>query len=329
MGLQGRSRVVVVSFLCFLFLTVRGYALEWNLSLDVFGGYRTDMLICWIDDFDPPTTLVSVDRLRARDLEIYETGLNGRLTICDSWLLRGFLAYGKVHSGKYIEKNTVIGENQVTNLSETIAKAKVRRGHTEDGSIGLGYLFPLFKCFCLDDGASLGPVFGWAFHTQNIKMNSAKSGTFTPEKPDIVFSPDPTLDGLNYKNRWRSFWLGLEVFLPIYCVNIRIGYEYHWPRWHAEWLLAGNDVPNAAFSDRRSAEEGYGSLAFLNASYYLWDCFYIASEVNFHYWRVKDGKLSPKALDPVAIGIKDTEIFEVRKAVWKSFEVEVSIGYSF
>ncbi len=318
---------IFCSFCCFFSQISSLYSWDWDAYIQFLSGYRRDQIATTIDSFNNPevlgfdTTLIATDHLKAKNLLIFENGLYGEFYLC-RWFIRGWGTYGNVKHGKYVETVHVPG---TAKNSDTVTRAHIRQGRVWDISPSLGYVFPIWGCQDTDCMyITLAPLVGYSWNYQRVKMNNATThtGLVTP-------SPLPTLDGLQYKNRWRGPWFGLEVNFSNPWIELKGGYEYHWPHWRAEWLLAGPDVTGVAYSDKRHGHIYFGSNAYFDARYYLFEGLYVESGISFKYWRSRKGKEVPLAGSFSAVGIADTQVDIVRRALWKSFEAQISMGYLF
>lgn len=280
--------------------------MDWEVTVDATGGFRYDRLTCLIDAFDPPDTFISSDDLKAKNLTVWEWGLKGRVRLGDLYV-KGWGTFGKVFYGNYTEIGT--GADGGTSTS----KAKVRGGKTQDASFGAGYLFGVTDWLCL------APVAGWSYNYQKVKIKHAKT--------DGV--DDPTLDGVSYINRWRGPWLGFEAATSLWCLGFNFGYEYHWAHWRGSWKLDGADVQGGSFSDRRKTNHASGNVVYLNTFWNAFEDFDAGVLLKYQYWRAKNGSETPVAGSFAAVGLGPDEVDKVKHATWQSFEVQLSLGYTF
>lgn len=275
-------------------------------SIDFIGGYRYDKLKTSVNVYDPPENLILTDNLKINDINIYEVGVGGRILVCREWLVRLYGTFGQVQNGQYTEVVSVPGAQSNT-------KSHVRKGNTNDFSVGGGYLFP---CGC---GFGVGPVAGWSYDYERVKMGRAKTDGL----------PEPVLDDLTYKMRWQGPWLGVEGQYNCYNARVSLGYEYHWSHWHASWTLHGPDVPGVAFSDRRKSNDAFGNVIFLDGAYGFCDSWEIGLGFKAQYWKANGGRVLPRAKNIAEAGVSPTEVDRVRSAIWHSYEVVVTVGYQF
>ncbi len=285
---------------------------NWNFqpkgNIDLSGGYRQDELKTKVVSFSSPGVFAGTDKLRIKDISIWEIGGRGRVSLCNFYL-RGFGYAGWGSHGKYTETVTdAVGDS-------FHSKAHVKHTRTQDALIGAGYMYMLSDC--CDSSWGIGPVAGWSYAQQRVKM---KDG-FTDGQPDSTF------DGLVYKNRWSGPWVGVDLAYQTCDYTINLGYEYHWTRWHAEWLLNDTDVTPTAFSDLRRAKNAYGNVVYLDGYWKFMSCWELGLGLRFQQWCARHGHLKPKSLTPP--GVPLTEVDRVKHANWYSGEVTVNLGYTF
>lgn len=278
-----------------------------DASIDFLAGYRYDKIAASVHVFDPPDNLILADDLNLKSLNIYEIGVGARILVCREWFVRLNGTFGRIKNGNYTENVNTLGDVRA------ISKSKVRHGNTNDFSVGAGYLFP---CGC---GIGVGPVAGWSYDYQRVKMGSAKTDGIC----------DPILTGLSYKNRWQGPWIGVEAQYNCCDAWLSLGYEYHWSHWHASWTLSGSDIANVAFSDRHKSNDAFGNVIFLSGSYCLCDCWELGLTFKAQYWRVSSGRLVPRNSNFENIEISSTEVDKVHSASWHSYEALLMIGYHF
>lgn len=279
---------------------------DWGATIDATGGYRYDKLTCLIDAFDPPGTFLSSDDLKAKNLSVWEWGLRSRVRL-GRLHVKTWGTFGVIPYGSYSERGT-----DAADVSSTI-RADVRHGKVEDFSVGAGYLFEATEWFCL------APVAGWSYNYQRIKLRHAETDGIS----------DLTINGVSYKNRWQGPWLGFEAATELGCLAVNLGYEYHWAHWHAAWKLAGDDVRGGPFSDRRKANNASGNVVFLNTFWNAWDDLDAGLLLKYQYWRATGGHMTPLAGSFADIGLGADEKDKVKHATWQSFEIQLSLGYTF
>lgn len=293
-------------FASLLALSTHVFAVNVNHSLDIRTGYRNDKITTSIVAFDPPGTFILADDLNASHINVFEIGASGRLKVGSNWLLRGYAYYGMVCNGSYSEIT------HTPNNSSSITTADIYQGDTNDYSAGIGYLF---NCF----GLSLGPIAGWSFDSQRIKMQHAVSNGLS----------NPILNNLVYKTRFEGPWLGVETQFSICKIKIAAGYEYHWSDWRGNWQLAGPDIFGGSFSDIRKSNDAIGNLIFIDGSYIFCNGFSAGLSIKYQEWKVKNGNEVPTAGSFPAVGLGANEVDVIPDASWKSYSLLASLGYHF
>ncbi len=73
---------------------------------------------------------------------------------------------------------------------------------------------------------------------------------------------DSILDKLQYNSMWQGAFVGADAVLTFCDFGVHAGYEYHIPRWSAEWLLRGKDVRVRHFPMKDIAQRGMVTLFF-------------------------------------------------------------------
>lgn len=270
-------------------------------SIDFDYGSRRDTLSCVNNIYNPAGTYAATDRLDIKKLRIFEGGVKGQALFRNAWLVKGFFNAGYVEKGDYLESvSAVDGTSSKIPLNVT-------GGNTVDFSVGGGYLFSL----C--DRLKIGPTAGWSYNRQYLRMKG---------KP-------AQLNGLVYTNRWQGAWVGADLMANLSCFGLHLGYEYHFPRWNAQWLLKGRDTFGGAFSDVRHATKGYGNVAFIEAYTLNFGCLRFTCQFKWQYWKVKDGRLYPKHGSFASVGGGVTEVDKISQATWRSLEGIIGAGINF
>jgi len=286
-------------------------AFQQEFCFGVVGEYRRDSLSQNIKIFDPPQTPVHKNHLKVEDISIWQVGLTGTYVLCDDWLVKGALNFGTVSGAKYTEKLTTIKCN-----CHDFTEAANNGGQTRDYLIGIGYV-PCCRD-CLGDLFRIGPILGWSYHYQKVKM---KHGEINEIRIDV-------LDDFLYEMHWEGPWLGLDAELRFCDFTINMCYEYHWARWRSNWLLDGPDVPGIAFSDHRESNNAYGQVFILETSLELCSCVEMGIGLKYQKWKATEGRERPVE-ERTEAGISPTEIDKVRNATWKSWGFFLDFGCFF
>ncbi len=296
-----------------------------NLSLSL--GWRRDDIKTSVDSEIPPAAPFFRDTLNAKRLDVWEVGGQLHLTIphfdcccCDDWwwldrfYVRGSAYRGWISNGKYTESFTNLNRGRTTH--ET---AKIHKGRTVDGTVGLGFLYPVCENF------AVGPVGGWSYDQVRFSLKDAKFRGID----------DPVLDGLTYTSTWRGPWVGADLaynWCVCDCWNIRLegGYEYHWANWRGTWKLKGPDItPCIAFSDHRHSDDAWGQVGYINAWWNLCDCWDVGLGVKYQYWKSKRGGVHPDEGTFASQGCRRNQEARIKDNIWRSLGVTFDIGYTF
>lgn len=305
-----KNLTVILSWTLFnlLFMSHAQAFFNWNASLDLIGGYRQDEIETLIKNPDCSHDYFTENNLKIKPLHILEIGLKGEISICN-YLIKGFTSKGRIYSGKYIEKTF----NSLRD--KDFSKSNFYAGHTQDYSIGIGYLYPIFKCFCFSS-LKIGPVAGWSYHLQCNKIDNINSNSFS----------NYILDNLKYKTIWQGPWLGIETYFSLLCITMKAGYEYHWSHWQAEKL--GDEANYKVHLVQGRTKYGYGNVAFLDASISPFLCTQIGIELKYQYWKAKEGKEKFQANK----FNKDRSLLASNKipyAKWESVGIQLYLGCAF
>lgn len=310
------------------YLSMSTLQAEFAGEINLTNGYRCDKITADVHAFDPPGTLFLTDDLKVKNLSSYQIGLKGRALYC-SWLARAEGDYAWTGHGKYHEDSAGFPGD----FALATSTAHVHKGNMADFTVGGGYLFNLgqFTGMCGCDNScgcdnycnsdtyfGIGPVAGWSYSRQQIKLKDAVTNGL----------PDPVLDDLKYTNRWQGPWLGVDLSFKTCQFTINAGYEYHWADWHASWRLDGPDVLGVAFSDRRHSKHAQGQVGYIDGRWNVWCNWTIGIGLKYQNWRVNKGRVEPLAGSFPAVGLSPTEVDRV-KATWQSFAATFDIGYSF
>jgi hypothetical protein len=272
--------------------------------ITVTNGYRLDRITTNLKAFDNPHVLAVSKRLKCSNINIYEVGVSGRAEVCQ-WLVKGYADYGWVFGGRYKDK-TIFPDSDVS-------VGHINNGHTQNYSVGLGYMF-----YCID-WFNIGPIAGYSYDDEKIQMSKISTNKIN----------NPTLNGLSYKTNWRGPWLGFETNSWINHVNLIMGYEYHWSQWKGDWQLRGPDVPGVAFSDKRKSNRAHGNVVYIESKYLMCDCWEIGFGFKYQYFKANSGRVSPSAGSFSDVGLENIEVAKITKETWTSYQFQLSLGYYF
>ncbi|MDP1834925.1 MAG: hypothetical protein Q8K75_03255 [Chlamydiales bacterium] len=291
--------------LSILLITIFSTVNAFDIDINLWTGYRQDEVSARIDAFDPPGTFIVSNHVEGKDIQLVEFGATAQARIVSNWWLHGAASVGSINKGKY-------SETSATFTSESVTKADIYKGDSFDYSVSVGYLIPTTFY-----SVTLEPVIGWSYDTMRFKIKNAAADN----------TPEPTLDGLTYMNKWDGMWLGLIAYYSVGPINIKAGYEYHRPRWHAQWTLAGPDIPEGAFSDKRKATRAWGNVFFVDTNYLIQDNWDAGLGLKYGLWQARDGYEHPKAGSFPDVGYSAEEQDQVPFANWKSFQVRFTSNF--
>lgn len=289
-------------------------AVEPPTTFDIVGGYRDDRITTKIIAHSEPGVILLKDKLKAKSVTMYQAGAKGQIGLCDYWFLKAYGYYSWGNHGRYHDKQTF------PDLTTSESEANIHQSRARDFQIGGGYLYPVDGCWgCW----GLGPVGGWAYNDQRIKINHATTDGF----------PDPLLDGLRYTTRWSGPWLGVDAVYRCCDFLVYGGFEYHWAYWHGSWDLDGPDVPGVVFSDRRRCRLGHGYVLYLDAEWEFCAGWHVGAGLKWQTWEARNGREHPKVGDfedfGEALGLTSTEFDKVKNTRWMSLQATAVVGYGF
>ena len=253
----------------FLKLGVAGLSL-YMISASAFLGAHVDSEVApyvgWRNDsisrkFSESGTSTTSDRLKVRNANLWQIGVAGRFGAPDcfcgcgtEWMsniyLRGCASYGWYTDGRFRDRTA--GDSTI---SDSTSHRKVRNGHAEDYSIGIGYLYPVTCDF------SIGPVGGYAYDRQHLRSKRHHSGgssssffsssdfsTISTDysTPSSVVGTSAIASGVprslvgssdssdpldtsrrSLNSRWDGGWIGFDATYKLCDWDVCFGYEYH------------------------------------------------------------------------------------------------------
>lgn len=240
--------------------------------------------------------------------------------VCQDWYYRLKGDYAKIYDGKnrdsdYLES----GRRSLFSRSDNGADC----GNAFDFSIGLG-----MPVNCYGPQWEFIPLIGYSRSEQRLCMRNGFQ-TF-----DLFFNDVGPIPGLNsrYETKWSSIWAGVDFEYDAGC-NFAIygSLEYHYAFYRASghWNLRPDLGPFHHDANSNGAE------LVLGASYNLWDCFEIGTEVGYKYYKSENGvdktKFTFEDLDDEGqlITVEGEGKGRLNPVTWHSFYVEGNISYVF
>lgn len=285
-------------------------ALQQEFCLDLSTGYRHDKMTQVIKSYSPPGTFFQKNHLKAKNISIWEVGVIGSYILDDAWMIKGNAYLGTVAQGRYLEKLTDIFNNS------DLTRAHIKKGNTRDFLIGIGYV-PTFRD-CLGDLCRFGPVAGWSYDYQKVKMHNGK----------INYVAFEALENFYWEMDWQGPWLGLDAEVRLCDVTVNFNYEYHWATWNSHWILNGPDVPNVAFSDHRKSNKAHGQVFNLETSLDFCDHWEVCLGLKYQKWDAGNGRERP-VNSFAGVGLSPDEVDKIKNAHWISWGFHLNVGCFF
>lgn len=293
-------------------------AVQPETGLDVITGWKRGEIKTSLNAQDPEGETFGYFPLKVKNINVWQAGLQGRYAIpnyfencnCETaWLtqfyLRGFAYWGKVYDGKYSERSEIIGGNNNRN------HAKVKRGHTRDLDIALGWLYP----WC--DNLGFGPVVGYNY--QKIKT---KNGKMTDQNGDEVSGANH----LRIVSRFKGPYVGADFVYDLCDFRFNFGYEYHMPTWSGKYQLAVYDNEDA-FSDKRTARRGHGNVGYLDTRYHFCGCWELGLGLRYEAYRTGKGTASPECCE-ACNDVPSSEVDRIRTK-WRAFTINLELALTY
>lgn len=235
----------------------------------------------------------------AKDLNTWEIGVQLHAQMpewcdcgCDgsNWWLRQFYVRGYAYRGWVTDgKFHTHANSDVSGISTDHAHAKIRNGRTVDGTIGVGFLYPV----C--DGFGIGPVGGYAYDQIHVKpkhrhhhdeSNSSSSSDATIGSSGSSGSSEN--DSFRFTQTWRGGWVGVDgVYYWCYCDNqfqFDFGYEYHWPQLRA--TVHGHQEGEHS----NHSNDAWGQVFYIDGHYNVCDCWDIILGFDYKDFKTKKSK---------------------------------------
>jgi hypothetical protein len=318
-----------------------------NISI----GYRRDICENQIRAFDEESFLITRENMKIHDLALTEFGLRLNYVFDDicgcywfrNFVIKGSIYYGIAGQGEYHDKIHDDESGDYFYSTGIVNESIIHKGHSIDGSIGLGYLFPFhFECI---GNFGFVPIGGWSYNRLDLGMKNAEinghgSSSSTSSSSSSFFPPDDSSsssssrfpeEGLTFNQKWEGPWAGLDVIYQRCDFSLKLSGEYHWAHWKADWILRGHDIIGTRdFSNRRTSSHAHGYVAAADFRWQIQRWWNV--DIGFKYTRfsLKNGRLTPREdeIRFIQLGLLDQKDV-VKHALWHSFAVTVDLGYNF
>lgn len=285
--------------------------MENDFTVGFATGYRRDKITTFSKSYFPDDTFFKKNDLVASGISVWQVGGVGEWSINDNFFVKAYGFYGFVGSdGDYAERITnAAGESDVT-------RADIHDGHTSDFWIGTGCIFT-FNDF-LTVLSKFKPMFGWSTHHQKIQMHHAETSEI----------PDPSLDKLEYLNRWKGPWVGFDLEAKFCDFNIIGGYEYHFAKWNADWRLNHNET-DVGYSDHRHSNNAFGNVFYFTGLWKFLSSWEAALGFKYQHWSAKNGR-EKQDHQFIEDGIPESDIrTKINFTKWTSWEFDLGVAYLF
>lgn len=310
-------KIVFSTLTCILFFIVpqpsRGAITLKRLDLSVDSGIRNDQF-----NWSIAGTLVGTDpnilsELTWKDLETFQTNLNGALEIKfnENPAVHPYIAIqldvGRIYSGEN-QDSDYDGDNRTVEFSRTNNAADA--GYVHDFSLALGQKFSLFQ-----DRLELIPLVGYSDHRQNLKLLNGNQ----------TIPNDGPFSGLNssYSAKWSGGWLGIATHLKLnHHLAINALSEYHQVEYNAKanWNLQPQFTHPVSFAH---SADGRGWIHEIGLDYDLCNQWTLTLSGTFQRWRTDVGL--DRVFDINGF-FQDTRLNHVN---WTSTSLQLGLSYSF
>lgn len=217
------------------------------------------------------------------------------------WFVKGCYHYGWINTGNYDEGGF---------------KGKIR-GHTADGSVGLGYFFQVHRCIWA------APLAGWSY--DNLHMTSKRNHVGID---GVVAS----VGDIICRNRFQGPWIGTDVvFQPTQNYQIVLGHELHYAHWRGTRWLKNGELGSAfgittGFSNTRKQQHMWGQVFKIDVTYMVnqqFDCGFV---MKYQTWSNAGNGKYKRTIVPVDPAFTAKRVTDVD---WESFTLTVHASYMF
>ncbi|MDA8164061.1 MAG: hypothetical protein M0017_03370 [Desulfobacteraceae bacterium] len=282
-----------------------------SLEVGIDTGYRVDDLDFNIAGSNGNPNILS--ELTWKDLEIYEVGGSGKMTVGNDYFdfltyLRGSINYGWILNGEN-QDSDYLGNNRTGEYSRIITDTK--DDNVFDASIGIGLQWKFFQ-----DRLAVAPLGGYSYHQQNLRD---RNGAFVIP----ALGPFTGLDS-TYQTEWQGPWAGIDIEVdPIPQFSILGTFEYHWADYDAEanWNLRPDLAHPVSF--RHDANDADGIVVKVTGRYALTNRWGVELSYAYQDWQATNGTDTTYGAGG---GIGTTTLNEVN---WKSETTSLGLSYKF
>lgn len=285
------------------------YLCAWDLSgaLTPLVGYRSDQITTTLNTFDG-SQLFEINQMTVKDIDVFELGIRGRVSLNQCWSLRGVVSWGLIPNGEYHEDLSDLGFQNQKNVADVEGRL------SQDEAVSLGYAYPLSQV------AAIEVLAGWSYNKLLLKMRDFQEEGL----------PETAINKLYYSTQWQGPWIGCALAYDRCGLCSYVSYEFHLPHWKAQYWLSDYRPAFSVILDRRWANNTHGHVVFLDVSYVFWQCCSIGLRTQFQYWIAKNGHselMEAKGLVPQ--GVPEGQVTRVTKATWRSLGLQINLGVVF
>lgn len=282
-----------------------------EISLNLGSGYRQDILNWNISGGKNGPNVLS--ELKWKDLKIWETYGELKISIPFCIYLRSYADYGKICAGKNQDIDYL--SNNRRNIF-SLSHSKANKGEVFDFSCGLGWQHSFF-CGKI----KIAPLLGFSKHVQHLRIIHGSL---------VIDSLDPSNQGplpnlhSNYRTQWRGPWAGIDFSItPFQKWELFGSYEYHWSFFKASghWNLRHD-----FFKNFKHSGHGQGSLFKMGLNYSLFCWCHLGILFKYQTMRITHGTDTIFFMND---GIRDKAKTCVNQVNWHSFSVLSFVGCKF
>jgi len=320
-------------------------AFEPRSQIDLVGGFQHGKFK-QVADFQLPNDIATIDKVTSTlDLGVF--GVDGRLffpyfdsgcytSYLNDFYITGHAIWGWDNGNHFKEKGVTTaptGQTLPSDFisSEALSKGRLKRARTYDYKIGLGYLFN-FDCWDWTDGWgdgwALGIEGGYAYNGQALRTKHANTGVFAGSGSpfNIFVENDPNFAGNTYTNRWRSGWMGAELFYSSCDWDWSFGYTHYFASFTGLNNRTTAGLAEGYDSYKLKSNRAHGNLWNVKGIYDLGCGWNIGGLFTYEYWNARHGKATiTEGVNFLAGNVTSSKI----KASWDAYTVAATIGYDF
>lgn len=296
--------------------------------LNFEAGYRRDNLTWRLEA--PSCDPIFETSSHFKDLDIFQIGLSGRTNLGCNLYGRASASWGWILDGDFEDSTKLFVSfseiSEIDNIEFSAEDKNIVDGRfVVDLDVAIGY--PFYFCDCT---VSLAPVVGYSFNEQNLCIEDevtnsfgSSGGFFFPRSGDDCCCS-------KYVSRWYGPFIGVDFeYRAAECLSIYAQLEYHWAQFNGK-RHAHNGISFFDDFDRRS-RDGDGWVFKAGVDYDICGCWLIGLSTrwkDFSASRRHHGCSSDfESFESFGFGSSDNDT--KTKNAWRSFDINVTVGYLF